>query len=167
MNSFCKLIRNTYLIFGQVKNYFFITKFQLRGLLHDYGLLWIENAPRNDVFQNEDIECFVNKYLTTDQTMFKHKICNMQIHQHKRTCRKKFQTIVISKTTNETHTKTITFKEENCISKHRDISIKIYKKLIDMGLGEHISFVNNKIKHLYYYHKKNYNNYLQIIQNPL
>ncbi len=66
------------------------------------------------------------------------------------------------------HTKKLLpLKEENCILKHCDISIKIYKKLIDMGLGEHISFVNNKIEHLYYYHKKYYNNYLQIIQKSI
>jgi hypothetical protein len=30
--------------------------------------------------------------------------------------------------------------KENCISKYHDISIKIYKKLIDIGLGEDIPF---------------------------
>jgi hypothetical protein len=28
-----------------MKNYFFITKFQLGGLPHDHGLLWVQNAP--------------------------------------------------------------------------------------------------------------------------
>jgi hypothetical protein len=36
------------------------------------------------VFQKKKkIECFVDKYLTIDQTMFLIEIHNMQIHQHK------------------------------------------------------------------------------------
>jgi hypothetical protein len=84
----------------------------------------------------------VDKYLTTDQTMFKHKICNMQIHQHKQTCRKKCQTIFqyqYLKPPMKRTKKLLSLQEENCISKHHDISIKIYKKLIDMGLGEDLS----------------------------
>ncbi len=77
------------MIFGQVKGYFFIIEFQLGGLPHDHGLSWIENAPRYGVSQNEEIECFVDKYLTIDQIMLKHEIHNMQIHQHKQMCRKK------------------------------------------------------------------------------
>jgi hypothetical protein len=39
------------------------------------------------------------------------------------------------------HTKILLpLEEENCISKHHDISMKMYKKLIDMGSYEDISF---------------------------
>jgi hypothetical protein len=38
------------------------------------------------VSKNERIECFVNKYLTIDQTMLPIEIHNMQIHQHKKKC---------------------------------------------------------------------------------
>jgi hypothetical protein len=39
------------------------------------------------------------------------------------------------------HTKILLpLKKENCISKYHDCNIKIYKKLIDMGLGEYIPF---------------------------
>jgi hypothetical protein len=61
MNNFCKLIRNIDLIFDKVKDYFFITKFQSEGLLHNHGLLWAQNAPTFGVSKNEKIECFVNK----------------------------------------------------------------------------------------------------------
>ncbi len=44
MNSFHKLIRNTNLIFGKVKDYFFIIEFQSRGLPHDHRLLWVQNV---------------------------------------------------------------------------------------------------------------------------
>ncbi len=50
--------------FGQVKDFFFIT--ESRGLPHDHELLWIDNPPGYGVFQNEEIECFVDKYLTTN-----------------------------------------------------------------------------------------------------
>jgi hypothetical protein len=39
--------------------------------------------------------------------------------------------------------KLLPLKEENCISKRHDISMKMYKKLIDMGLYEDISFEKN------------------------
>jgi hypothetical protein len=38
---------------------------------------------------NEDIENFVNKYLTTYQYFFQNEIHVAQIHQHKQTCKKK------------------------------------------------------------------------------
>jgi hypothetical protein len=96
MNNFYKLIRNTNLIFGKVKDYLFITEFQSKGLLHDLKLLWVQNAPTFGVSKNEKIEFFVNKYLTIDQTILSNEIFNMQIHQHKRTCRKKLTNLLIS-----------------------------------------------------------------------
>jgi hypothetical protein len=76
-----------------VKYYFFIIKFQSRGLPHDHWLLWVQNAPTFGVSKSEEIECFVDKYLTTNQIMFSIEIHNIQIHQHKRTCKKKTQQI--------------------------------------------------------------------------
>jgi hypothetical protein len=52
-------------------------------------LLWSKNVFRFGIFTNEEIENFVDKYLTIDQTIFKMKICNYQIHQQKQTCQKK------------------------------------------------------------------------------
>jgi hypothetical protein len=63
--------------------------------------------------KNEKNECFVDKHLTIDQTMLPIEICNMQIHQHKRTSTKKMSTnllISISKTSNETYKNIIAFK---------------------------------------------------------
>jgi hypothetical protein len=65
------LFKNTNIIFGKVKDYFFVIEFQVTGLTHDHGLLWIENAPRFATCSNEVIENFVNKYSTIDQTMLK------------------------------------------------------------------------------------------------
>ncbi len=82
------------MIFDKVKDYFFITEFQLGGLPHDHGLLWVQTAPTFGVSKNEEIECFVDKYLTTNQTMLSIEIHNMQTHQHKRTCKKKVNQFV-------------------------------------------------------------------------
>jgi hypothetical protein len=45
------LIQNINLMFSQVKDFFYITKFQSRSLPYDHGLLWIENDPRYGVFK--------------------------------------------------------------------------------------------------------------------
>ncbi len=55
-------------------------------------------------FKNQEIKCFRDKYLTIDQIMLPIEIRNMQIHQHKRTCKKQCQPICrfqLSKITNE------------------------------------------------------------------
>ncbi len=51
-----------------------------------YGL---KNAPMFGNSSNKDIENFVNKYLTTNQSILQNKICATQIHQHKQTCKEK------------------------------------------------------------------------------
>ncbi len=68
------------MIFGKLKDYFFITKFQSPCLPHDHVLLWVQNVPPFGVPKNEKIEWFVNKYLTIDQIMFSNESLNMQIH---------------------------------------------------------------------------------------
>jgi hypothetical protein len=70
-----------------------VTKFQASNLPHDYGLLWIENAPHFDINSNESIKKFVDKYLIIDQTILKEETCIIQLHQHKQTCRKKCRPI--------------------------------------------------------------------------
>jgi hypothetical protein len=89
MNNFCKLFKNKYILFGQVVDYFFITKFLSRRLVHDHGLLWVRNVLQFDISSNNKVEIFVDTYLTTDQTSLQKEICNAQVHQHKQTCKKK------------------------------------------------------------------------------
>ncbi len=53
---------------------------------HNHGLLLLKNTFKFHVFKkNEKNECFINKYLLIDQTMFSMKICNMQIHHCRKT----------------------------------------------------------------------------------
>jgi hypothetical protein len=48
------IITNT--LFGQVKDFFFIIKFQSRGNEHNHGLLWIKDAPKYGINRNDKIE---------------------------------------------------------------------------------------------------------------
>ncbi len=69
MNSFQIFIKYVDVVFGQIKDFFFVTKFQVEGLPHDHGLLWVENVAQFAILTNENIECFVDTYLTTNQTI--------------------------------------------------------------------------------------------------
>jgi hypothetical protein len=42
-----------------------------------------------DVSSNKDVENFVNKYLTTNQSILQKTICGTQLHEHKQTCKEK------------------------------------------------------------------------------
>jgi hypothetical protein len=76
MNNFWKDIKIFNILFGQIRDNLFLTKFQLRGLTHDERLLWSNYPPWFEVFSNEKID----KYLTIDQTILKNKFHNAQIH---------------------------------------------------------------------------------------
>jgi hypothetical protein len=43
---------------------FFVIKFQNCGSEHDHGLLWIKDAPIYGINTNEEIENFVDKYIS-------------------------------------------------------------------------------------------------------
>jgi hypothetical protein len=87
MNSFQKLFKSNNILFGELSYYFYITKFQTIGLAHGHGL-WFKNGTRFGIFINEKIKIFVDKYLTTNQSILQIEFCNSQIHQHKQTCQK-------------------------------------------------------------------------------
>jgi hypothetical protein len=129
MNSFRKLIRNTNLIFSQVKDYFFHIWISIKKFTLWSWIIMDKKWSKIWWFSKWKFECFVDKYLAIDQTMLKHEICNMQIHQHKWMCRKKSQAICQFQYLKQPmkHTKISSpLAKENCISKYHDISIKIY-----------------------------------------
>jgi len=45
-------------------------EFQSISLARDHGLSWSKNAPKFGIFLIEKIENFVDKYLTTNQSIF-------------------------------------------------------------------------------------------------
>ncbi len=85
-NCLHKLLKKTNILFGEVWDYFFITKFQFGSLAHDHGLIWVKDVFWFGISMNEEID----KYLTIDQTILPKYIHNAQIHQHKRTWKKKW-----------------------------------------------------------------------------
>ncbi len=80
-------------MFGEVQDYFFVIKFQSRGVAYGHGLLWVKNAPQYNISPNEQVNIFVNKYLTTNKIVLENELQTTQIHKHKQTCRKKVQPI--------------------------------------------------------------------------
>lgn len=61
-----------------------MTEFQVEGLPCEHGLLWVENVVQFGVLTNENIECFVDTCLTTNQTIWTLEFL---------TCKKKWQPI--------------------------------------------------------------------------
>jgi hypothetical protein len=68
---------------------FFVIKFQNCGSKHDHGLLWIKNALMYGVHTNEEIERFVNMYISCDVSLLPNLLQNAQQDQHTHTCKKK------------------------------------------------------------------------------
>ena len=75
---------------GKVKDYFYRVEFHQRGSPHIHMLVWIENAPNLERSSREEIEQFVDNYLTcstdNEETV---NLVKLQTHKHSRTCRKK------------------------------------------------------------------------------
>jgi hypothetical protein len=60
-------------MFGEIQDYFFVTKFQSIGPAHDHGLPWIKDAPQYNISSNEQVKKSINKYLTIDQIVLKNQ----------------------------------------------------------------------------------------------
>jgi hypothetical protein len=91
--AFRELLQKESCILGEVVDFFFVTKFQHRGSEHEHALIWIKNAPKFRVNSKEEIENFVEKYISTDKSLLPSTLQEAQTHKHSRTCRKKGQSI--------------------------------------------------------------------------
>jgi hypothetical protein len=67
-------------LFGYISDFFFITEFQNCENEHDHGLLWIKNAPMYGVHTNEEIEKFVDMYISCDVSLLPNPLQNAQQH---------------------------------------------------------------------------------------
>jgi hypothetical protein len=56
-------------LFWANKGFVLVIEFQVEGLLHEHGLLWVKNVVQFGVLKNENIECFIDIYLTINQTI--------------------------------------------------------------------------------------------------
>jgi hypothetical protein len=93
MKCFCKLLSSTNTLFGQVKDLFFVIKFQSRGNEHNHGLLWIKDAPKYGIDSNDKIKSFIDIYITCDKCLLLEFFCENQLHHHKQTCHKRKQLV--------------------------------------------------------------------------
>jgi hypothetical protein len=134
MNNFHKLIQNIDLIFGRVKDYFFITEFQFGGLFYDHRLLWLKNALIFGVSKNEKNECLINKYLIIDQTMPSNEICNIihniNIKEHVEKNVNQFDDFNIQKKPMKNTKILFPLDEQDHMLNYGEINIQIYKKLV-------------------------------------
>ena len=75
---------------GNLLDYFYRVEFQQRGSPHIHTLVWIENAPTLETNSEEEIDQFVDQYLTCNTDNEKTaSLVGLQSHKHSRTCRKK------------------------------------------------------------------------------
>ncbi len=88
MATFHNLLKKDSSIFGDV-DFYFVTKFQNRGSEHNHGLLCIKNGPTYGVDSNQTNKQFVNKYVTSNNSLFPSHLKNLQMHKHKQTYKKK------------------------------------------------------------------------------
>ena len=61
---------------------FFVNVFQARGSEHDRAVIWIKNAPKFQISFNKEIEDFVDKYISSDETQLPQPLQEAQIHKH-------------------------------------------------------------------------------------
>jgi hypothetical protein len=66
-----------------------VIEFQNRGSKHDHELLWIKNAFMYGVHTNEEIERFVNMYISCDVSLLPNLVQNAQQCQNTHRCKKK------------------------------------------------------------------------------
>jgi hypothetical protein len=77
-SCFHKLIAKYHYLFGYILDFFFIIEFQNHGNEHDHGFLWIKNAPMYGVHTNEEIEQFINTYISYDVSLSPNPLQNAQ-----------------------------------------------------------------------------------------
>ncbi|MCO5600782.1 hypothetical protein L7F22_054897 [Adiantum nelumboides] len=98
-NAFKILLKRDKSILGYLLEYFFVTEFQNRGSQHDYGLLWVKEAPVFGVVSASEIEEFMDKHITTNKALLHDDYVNLQTHRHRNTCTKKkakFRTVQLT-----------------------------------------------------------------------
>ena len=54
--------------------FFFTTKFQQRGNEHEHGLLWIQDALAYGKTTNDEIDTFIEYYISIDSSLLNEKL---------------------------------------------------------------------------------------------
>jgi hypothetical protein len=85
-SSFHKFVTNDHYLFGHIFIFYFVTKFQNHKNKHDHGLLWIKYVHMYRVCTNEEIEWFIDMYISCDVSLLPPL---QNAHQHTCTCKRK------------------------------------------------------------------------------
>lgn len=75
MKCFHELLQSRNTLFGQEQNYIFLTKLQAWESEYDHELLWIEDAPIRAINSNDEIQPFLDKYITCDKFLLPNNFC--------------------------------------------------------------------------------------------
>ncbi|XP_062598648.1 uncharacterized protein LOC134260084 [Saccostrea cucullata] len=83
---------------GVVTDVFRRVEFQNRGSPHIHMLVWTSDAPKHKENSNEEIEAYVDKYVTcglheNDSQM--KRLVELQVHKHSKTCKKGGKSVCI------------------------------------------------------------------------
>ncbi|XP_062566991.1 uncharacterized protein LOC134229291 [Saccostrea cucullata] len=76
---------------GVVTDVFRRVEFQNRGSPHIHMLVWTSDAPKHKENSNEEIEAFVDKYVTCalqENDCQMKQLVELQVHKHSKTCKK-------------------------------------------------------------------------------
>ena len=77
---------------GQLQDYMIRIEFQARGSPHAHTILWMKDAPKLDVNNDEEVATFIDKYQTCaippeEENDLRDLVLSLQKHVHSSTCR--------------------------------------------------------------------------------
>ena len=87
-DALCQLISHDHKYYGEINDYFYVTKFQNWGNEHEHDLFWIKFAPIYGQNTNIEIENFIDKYLSTNSLLVAKNLRALQHHYYIKSCRK-------------------------------------------------------------------------------
>ena len=73
-------------VLGNVTDYAGIDEFQARGAPHTHTMVWNEDAPRYGKDPDADVIAFYDKYITTDSSLVRPELADLQRHAHSTRC---------------------------------------------------------------------------------
>jgi len=83
------VLKSSVMPIGEIADHFYRVEFQQRGSPHIHGLFWVKETPQYERHPSEEIETFVDKYITCQKP---DKSSDMEdlvkMHRHAKTCKK-------------------------------------------------------------------------------
>lgn len=73
---------------GEIQYYFYRVEFQQRGSPHVHMLVWIKNSPVYNGTDQNEVENFIDRFVTWKKDKDMVNLVNHQTHRHTRSCKK-------------------------------------------------------------------------------